>query len=79
MNYIQNASVFRVCAVDEERWDVTRDPSNEPVASFKDKHSALAYAMNLARERTDWRLPPGRQSAFGIAGDCSRAPRGAQS
>jgi hypothetical protein len=52
---------YRICAVDDTRWDVLRGASDEPVATFTDKHAALAYAMGLARAPSDWQLPPGRQ------------------
>ena len=32
-----------------ERWDVLRNSSLEPLASFTDKPSALAYAIGLLR------------------------------
>jgi hypothetical protein len=54
-------SVYRICAIEGERWDVLRGESAEPVATFADKHTALAYAMSLARAPSDWHLPPGRQ------------------
>ena len=57
-------SVYRICAVDDTRWDVLRGESAEPVATFADKHAALAYAMNLARAPSEWQLPPGRQQRF---------------
>ncbi len=60
MNQGENGAVFRVCAVDEDRWDVLQDCAREPVASFADKHSALAYAMNLARGRAERRKSLGR-------------------
>ncbi len=52
---------YRICAVDDTRWDVLRGASEEPVATFTDKHAALAHAMSLARAPSDWQLPPGRQ------------------
>lgn len=52
---------YRICSVDDTRWDVLRGASDEPVATFTDKHAALAYAMSLARAPSDWLLPPGRQ------------------
>ena len=57
-------SVYRICAVDDTRWDVLRGASAEPMATFADKHAALAYAMSLARAPTEWQLPPGRQQQF---------------
>ena len=57
-------SVYRICAVDDTRWDVLRGESTEPVATFADKHAALAYAMSLARAPSEWQLPPGRQQRF---------------
>ena len=61
---MKNAEVgasYRICAVNETRWDVLRGASAEPMATFTDKHAALAYAMGLARAPSDWQLPPGRQ------------------
>jgi hypothetical protein len=57
-------SVYRICAVDGARWDVLRGESGEPVATFTDKHAALAHAMCLARAPSEWQLPPGRQQRF---------------
>jgi hypothetical protein len=57
-------SVYRICAVDDTRWDVLRGESAEPVATFADKHAALAHAMGLARAPSEWQLPPGRQQRF---------------
>jgi hypothetical protein len=54
-------SSYRICAVNDTRWDVLRGASDEPVATFTDKHAALAHAMSLARAPSDWQLPPGRQ------------------
>jgi hypothetical protein len=76
MNQIQNASVYRICAVSEERWDVIKDASAEPVASFSNKHTALAYAMNLARTRSGWQLPLGRRQE--ALGNICNLPRGAR-
>ena len=57
----ETGSVYRICAVNDERWDVLRGASGAPVATFTDKHAALAYAMSLARAPSRWQLPPGRQ------------------
>jgi hypothetical protein len=73
MNQIENAAVYHVCAVSEERWDVLRDHSAEPVASFGNRHTALAYAMNLARAPAGG-LSLGRQSE--LLGAICRIPRG---
>ena len=65
MNQAEKASetgcMYRICAVNAARWDVLRGASGEPVATFTDKHAALAYAMSLARAPTHWQLSPGRQ------------------
>ncbi len=61
MNQTEAGAVFKVCAVDEHRWDVLQGSSREPVATFTDKHAALAYAMSLARSRTSWHEPLGRR------------------
>ncbi len=63
MQQAQNAPVYRICAVSDQRWDVLRDSSADPVASFSDKHAALAYAMSLARGGADWQLAPGHRQA----------------
>ena len=55
------ASVYRICGVDDEHWEVSQGPSGEPIATFADRHSALAYAMSLAKEGSDSLLPPGRR------------------
>jgi hypothetical protein len=57
MKQAENGVIYRICAVSGERWDVLRDASSEPVATFNDKHAALAHAMSLARERSGWQLP----------------------
>jgi len=49
-------SSYRICAVNDTRWDVLRGASDEPVATFTDKHAALAHAMSLARAPSDWQL-----------------------
>jgi len=56
----EGGAVYRVCAVNDDRWDVLRGSASEPVASFTDRHAALAYAMSLARTRSSWQLPLGR-------------------
>jgi hypothetical protein len=61
MKTAELGSSYRICAVNGTRWDVLRGASAEPVATFTDKHAALAYAMSLARAPSDWQLPPGRQ------------------
>jgi hypothetical protein len=58
----ENAAVYRICAVNNERWEVLRDSSQEPVATFNDKHAALAYALSLARTRASWQLPIERRN-----------------
>ena len=42
-------TIFRVRAAGSDHWVVYRDTASEPVASFSDKASALAYALHLAR------------------------------
>ena len=61
MKQAEMGSSYRICAVNDTRWDVLRGASDEPVATFTDKHAALAHAMSLARAPSDWQLPPGRQ------------------
>jgi len=60
MKQAEKGSVYRICAVNDERWDVLRGPSTEPVATFNDKHAALAHAMSLARAKSSWHLLLGR-------------------
>jgi hypothetical protein len=71
----ENAAVYRVCAVNEERWDVLRGASTEPVATFNDKHAALAYAMGLARTRSSWQLPVGTRNEL-LGSMLTRSARG---
>ncbi len=52
-----DTSVYRICGVSETQWDVLCGSSDEPLATFSDKHAALAYAMSLARDGTDWEFP----------------------
>lgn len=61
MKQAENGKVYHVCAVSDDRWEVLSGSSSEPVASFEDKHAALAYAMSLARARSSWQLPIGRR------------------
>jgi hypothetical protein len=63
----QGAAVYRVCASDS-KWEVFREPSRDPVASFTDKHDALSYAMSLARGRADWHLFANRHRASAARG-----------
>jgi hypothetical protein len=44
-------AVFRVRSAGSDHWVVYRDAAEEPVASFGDKASALAYALHLAHRR----------------------------
>jgi hypothetical protein len=53
----ENAAVYRVCVASDARWQVLCGCSVEPLATFNDKHAALAYAMSLARTRASWQLP----------------------
>jgi hypothetical protein len=76
MNRIEDAAVYRICAVNEHRWDVLRDPCVEPVASFTEKHAALAYAMSLARGRATWQLLGDRPDALGNILSFPRGARG---
>ncbi|HZO22625.1 MAG TPA: hypothetical protein VFB37_08975 [Steroidobacteraceae bacterium] len=48
LNPTENNPVYRIRPTGE-RWDVLRNSSLEPLASFADKPSALAYALNLLR------------------------------
>jgi hypothetical protein len=51
-------AVFRVRAAGSDHWVVYRDAAQEPVASFGDKASALAYALHLAHRRVTQSRPP---------------------
>ncbi len=55
-------AVFRVRASGLDHWVVYRDAAEEPVASFGDKASALAYALHLAHHRAMQGSPATRQS-----------------
>ncbi|HEY6484658.1 MAG TPA: hypothetical protein VIY54_14125 [Steroidobacteraceae bacterium] len=68
-------AIYRICAVDDEHWDVLQEASPAPLASFTNKHAALAYAMRLARQR------PGGPSPIERRAEAIRAlfgPRGPQ-
>lgn len=53
LNQTENTAIYRICATSAQEWDVLRNSSPEPVATFSDKPSALAYAMSLARASRD--------------------------
>lgn len=78
MNPAENATSYRICAAGDERWDVLRGSSPEPVATFTDKHAAIAYAMSLARTRSSWQPPlDGRRDVLGdLFAQQSRGTRG---
>jgi hypothetical protein len=77
MKQADNAAVYRICAVTEERWDVIRESSSEAVATFNDKHAAVAYAMSLARAGSAWHQPVGRRhDALRTMFDHRRGTRG---
>jgi hypothetical protein len=65
---ILGAPVYRVRATDSSKWQVFREPSPDPVASFNDKHDALSYAMSLARGHADWHLFANRHRGSGVVG-----------
>ncbi|HEY3785156.1 MAG TPA: hypothetical protein VGL55_07750 [Steroidobacteraceae bacterium] len=50
---IESAPIYRICPRGAGRWEVSREASRELVAAFRDKSSALAYAMSLARASGD--------------------------
>ncbi len=52
MTQASNEAIYRVRAAGSDHWVVFRDTASEPVASFDDKASALAYALHLARRRS---------------------------
>jgi hypothetical protein len=76
MKLAESSPVYRICAVSDDRWDVLRDSSAEPVATFDHKHAALAYAMTLARSGSSWHLPVGRRHDA-LRGICNRNARDA--
>lgn len=47
----ENATVYRVRFAGHDCWEVFREPSAEPVASFRDRNAALTHALRLARGR----------------------------
>ena len=51
MTEAKSDAIYRVRAAASDHWVVFRDTASEPVASFGDKASALAYALHLARGR----------------------------
>lgn len=51
-----NDAIYRICAGESDTWDVFQDSVSTPLASFRDKHSALTYAMCLARGELSWEL-----------------------
>ncbi len=53
MGQLSNEEIYRVRAAATDQWVVYRDTVEEPVASFTDKASALAYALHLARTHGD--------------------------
>lgn len=77
MTHAECTPAYRICAVNEDRWDVLRSTSPEPVASFSKKHVALAYAMSLARGGTEWDLAVRRrQDALRSIFDLARGAPG---
>jgi hypothetical protein len=54
MHQVKETAVFRICAGAAETWNVFQDPSEEPVACFNDKTSALTFATCLARGKVSW-------------------------
>jgi hypothetical protein len=54
MQNIHSAAVYRICAGAEKTWNVFRDSSVLPLASFEDKNAALTYAMCMARGQVSW-------------------------
>lgn len=52
---VSETRIYRVCAGPASTWAVfAEEQPREPVASFRDKSSAVRYAMDLARRRTSW-------------------------
>lgn len=76
MSEWQNAEVYRVCAVAEDRWDVYQEPRSLPVATFHDKAAALNYAMCLARGRVAWHLLLRGGEPGGLSVDAVNAANG---
>jgi hypothetical protein len=54
MQHVHGAAVYRICAGNENTWDIFQDSSDHPLASFDDKNAALTYAMCLARGKVSW-------------------------
>lgn len=52
----RGAAVYRVCADAAQSWSVFDDLSEQPLASFSNKTSALTYAICLARGGVTWQL-----------------------
>jgi hypothetical protein len=79
MNRPTDAAVYRVCAMAPDRWEVLQDPSDEPLACFRDKSSALTYAMSLVRGHVGWQFVLGsRPDAHSDAFTLSPEARGAR-
>ncbi|MBX5459887.1 MAG: DUF2188 domain-containing protein [Steroidobacteraceae bacterium] len=56
MSSAEENDVYRISPGGADRWQVFREPSQEPLASFEDRAAALNYAMCLARGRVAWHL-----------------------
>jgi hypothetical protein len=65
MNRVRNTSVYHIRRANRERWEVLQGSSGVLVASFSDKHSALAFAMNLAHGNSSSGLQEALNSVFG--------------
>ena len=64
MNRVANTSVYHIRRAGRERWEVLQGSSDAPMASFGDKHSALAYAMKLAHGDSGYELHDALNSVF---------------
>jgi hypothetical protein len=59
MGRVSNEAIFCVRAAGADHWVVFRDTCADPLASFDDKASALAYALHVARRRSGPTSMPG--------------------
>jgi hypothetical protein len=61
---MREATVYRVAPGPVDTWRIYAGRGREPVASFRDKSTAVRYAMRLARGEPSWSpLPSGPPGA----------------
>jgi hypothetical protein len=51
-----DATVIRVCSSQSGSWEVVQEPVFRPLASFSRKDDAVAYALDLARTKSNWQI-----------------------